>query len=89
MVGGFGQSPHRAMEPPSGLLFLPLVGVNSCDVEAVEILLVEDSPGDVRLTQEALKIANCTTTSTLSRTVSRRLLSSVGKVSTPMHRVLI
>ena len=24
-------------------------------VEAVEILLVEDSPGDVRLTQEALK----------------------------------
>ena len=25
------------------------------NVEAVEILLVEDSPGDVRLTQEALK----------------------------------
>ena len=58
-------------------------------VEAVEILLVEDSPGDVRLTQEALKDSKLYNNLNVVPDGVEAIASCADKGIIPMHLGLI
>src|SRR5271165_6393439 len=57
MVAACGSSPNPERVPPSISLSRRKEGIRMNPVRAIDILLVEDSPSDVRLTREALKEA--------------------------------
>ena len=52
----------------------------------IEVLLVEDDPGDVLMTREAFQTTSCATSCTSSTTAPRRWRSCGRKVSTPAGR---
>src|SRR5262245_21069459 len=58
MGDGFGSTPNRAQARPSGLRCAKRSNRGPRmrpEIYPIEVLLVEDNPGDVRLTQEALR----------------------------------
>ena len=59
----------------------------SQDGKTVDILLVEDNPGDAELAREALAEAKVKNNIYWSKTVKRRLLSCGRKASMPTPRV--